>query len=266
MTTINAAQVPTARTNQLSFIWFEVKRLATEKAPLFFSIVLPVFFYLVFGKAQSYTDYPIGNGNVAGYVMLGLALFAGVTGVVGSAGSAVLENQAGWSRNLALTPLSSRTYFTAKAISISIRAILPIAAVFLTGALTGAHMPITAWLASFVITVVCCIPFGFYGLIWPLVSASPSVVSIAASSTVLLAFAGNLFIPLEGMLLDISRFTPLFGPALLARWPLAQGTITSMSSAGLSTEPPIFAVANFIVWTLIFVGLWALLNKGEKKR
>ena len=267
MTTVSPSPTTmNTRSRHLRFIWFEVKRLATEKAPLFFSIALPVFFYLVFGMAQSYTDFPIGNGNVAAYVMIGLALFAGVTGVVGSAGSAILENQSGWSRNLALTPLPSSTYFSAKATSIAIRAILPVSAVFLTGALTGAKMAPTAWILSFLITIACCIPFGFYGLVWPLISSSPSIVSVAASSSVVLGFIGNLFIPLGGTLLSISRFTPLYGPALLARWPLAQGHITSMSSPNFSSEPLSFAVANLIVWTIIFVGLWSALNKRDKKR
>ena len=265
-TDISPAHHHQTRSNQSQFIWYEVKRLSTEKAPLFFSIALPVFFYLVFGKAQSYADYPIGNGNVAAYVMIGLALFAGVTGVVGSAGSAVLENQSGWSRNLALTPLSTHTYLTAKATNIAIRAILPVAAVFLTGILTGAHMPLTSWIACFTITVLCCLPFGFYGLIWPMLSPAPSVVSIAASSAVVLGFAGNLFLPLEGTLLTISRFTPLYGPALLARWPLTHGQIANASSPDFLSELLFWAVTNLVVWTVVFVGAWAVLNKKDKKR
>ena len=40
---------------------------------------------------------------------------------------------------------------------------------------------------------------------------------------VIMAFLGNVFTPMSGLLLDIGRFTPLYGYAALARFPLTEG-------------------------------------------
>ena len=38
-----------------------------------------------------------------------------------------------------------------------------------------------------------------------------------------MAFLGNVFTPMSGFMLDLGRFTPLYGYAALARFPLTDG-------------------------------------------
>ena len=40
---------------------------------------------------------------------------------------------------------------------------------------------------------------------------------------VVLAFLGNVFTPMSGFMLDLGRFTPLYGYVALARFPLTDG-------------------------------------------
>ena len=65
--------------------------------------------------------------------MLGMAVYAGVTGAVGAAGSTITEAESGWSRQLALTPLRPWQLTLSNMCNVALRAILPIAAVFIVG-------------------------------------------------------------------------------------------------------------------------------------
>ena len=68
----------------LRFTGHELLRLRRDMATLFFSIGLPIFFYLIFGALQDYGDQKINGGNLAAFVMLGMAFYAGVVGAVGA--------------------------------------------------------------------------------------------------------------------------------------------------------------------------------------
>ena len=46
-----------------------------------------------------------------------------------------------------------------------------------------------------------------------------------------MAFLGNVFTPMSGLLLDIGRLTPLYGYAALARFPLTEGYLPDGSAA-----------------------------------
>ena len=40
-----------------------------------------------------------------------------------------------------------------------------------------------------------------------------------------MSFLGNVFTPMYGLILDIGRFTPLYGYAALARYPITEGDL-----------------------------------------
>ena len=84
--------------NTLSYIGHDLLRLRRELTVLVFSVVLPIFFYLLFGAMDDYTDEPVDGGNISALVMLGMAVYAGVTGAVGAAGSTITEAERGSSR------------------------------------------------------------------------------------------------------------------------------------------------------------------------
>ena len=251
-------------THTLRFAAHDVARMRYDFATLFFSIALPVFFYFIFGAAQDYGNEMMAGGNVAGYVMIGMALFAGVTGAVGAAGSTVVEHRTGWGRQLALTPLTNGQIQFAALLNILIRAVLPIAAVFIAGALSGVQIQGIDWLTSLLLTLLCSVPFGFYGLLWAQLIPSENSVAIASSSVVVLAFLGNVFVPLSGTMLDVGRFSPLYGMQMISRWPIAEGAYPLGMDFG--TDPLWPAIANIAVWTTLIVGSSMLLRGRQKAR
>lgn len=256
----------TATTRTLRFAAYDLRRLLGDWAMLFFSMVLPVVLYLVFGAAMGYGSERVGSGNVKAYVMVGMALYAGITGAVAAAGSVVVEADTGWGRQLALTPLTPGQLLFSNLLTIGVRAVLPVAAVFAVGALTGADMPAGDWALSGVLAAVCAVPFGFYGMVWSQLSPTQTSVSIAGTSVVVLAFLGNMFMPMPETLFLIGRFTPLYGAAALARWPLTDGVQSVSFGDGLVTDPLWWAVVSIVAWALVFVAVVTALRRREKGR
>ncbi|GAB3993664.1 ABC transporter permease [Nocardioides marmoraquaticus] len=243
----------------------ELKRLSRDRATLFFTTVLPGFFYVIFGATQDYADEPIGNGNIAMMIMVSMAAYGAVTATVSTGGTAALERMQGWGRQLGLTPLRDSTYVATKAVVAVLVAALPIALVFVLGALSGARAEASAWVLSAVVILVGASVFALYGLCFGLAFRSEAALSAASGSVVVLGFLGNIFVPLSGTLLDIARWTPLYGYVTLARYPVTEGVVVSGSEA-TTTESLWVAVANVGAWTLLLAVVATLLVRRGRSR
>lgn len=241
------------------FALLDLRRRLRSRVEMFFVVALPAFFYLVFGFGDSER---VGSGNVAMYVMLSMAAYGAVTATTSVAGSAVLERTLGWGRQLALTPMRPLTFVAAKtAIAMTIAAV-PIALIFTIGAFTGARGEWTDWVLGGIIVWLGSSLFAIYGLAVILVFRSENAVGIASGLIVIMAFLGNVFTPLTGLMLDLGRLTPLYGYAALARYPLTDGFT---AAAGVH-DPLWLPIANVAAWTVIFSALavWGM-RRGQER-
>ena len=224
----------------------DLRRTGRDVTNMFFIVALPVVMYLVFGSAQSYTDAPVLRGNVGAVVMVSMAVYGAVTATTTISGGAALERFQGWGRQLGLTPWSSAGYVTTKsAVAMTIAAV-PVALIGLVGALTGAEATPLAWVLSLGAAWLGSAVFSAYGLAAGMAFRSESALGVAGGSLVLLGFAGNLFVPLSGLMLDLARFTPLYGVNALARYPLTGGVI----SEGVS-DPLWLPILNVVAWAVL---------------
>jgi ABC-2 type transport system permease protein len=243
------------------FLGLELRRLARDYASLFFIAVLPAFLFLIFGT-QSYKTESIGVGNVGMLIMISMAAYGAVTATAGIGGMAAVERAQGWGRQLGLTPLRDSSYVVTKTLFALLVACLPVALVYLLGAVTGADGAARAWALSAAIVVAGAAVFGVYGLVVGLAFRTEAAVSAASGVLVVLAFLGNVFIPITGTLLTIGKFTPLYGYVALARYPLTGGE----SETG---TPDVLwqAIANVTVWAVIFLGaaIW-LVRRGRERQ
>jgi len=259
-----SVKITSTSTRTLRFAAHNLLRLRRNLTPLFFSTILPVFFYLLFGAMMDFGDTPFKGGNFAALEVISMALYGGVAGSVSAAGSAVTDAKTGWARQLALTPMRPHQLLWANLISIGFQALLPITAVFITGAATQATMQPQQWAQSFIACLLVSIPFGFYGLVWAMALPTDNSVAIASTSVVLFLFAANVFTPLTEPLMEWGRFTPLFGPVVLAQWPLAEGMQFLNGDEGIVVHPLWAAWLNFAVWTTIFLTACLLLRTRDK--
>lgn len=245
----------------VTFTLLEMRRITRNWVGMFFTAVLPAFFYLIFGSTVAAKGEAIGNGNVAMYVMISMAAYGAVTATTSVGGQAALERQQGWGRQLGLTPLPDSSYIAMKALIAMTVAAVPIALTYLLGALTGAAGSAQAWILSALLCLVGSAVFAVYGLLIGTAFRSEAAVSAASGTMVILAFLGNVFIPLSGVMLTIAKFTPLYGYAALARFPLTEGYL-----ADGSRDPLWVAVTNVVCWLLLFGGLAVVFVRRGRER
>ncbi|MDO5633699.1 MAG: ABC transporter permease [Micrococcus sp.] len=252
--TTPAQHTTTALGRLLAYTRRDFLRILRMVDSTFFVIVLPAALYLMFGAMSDWGSNTAGHGNVTAYTMSAMALYGAVLATTSIAGSAAVERQMGWGRQLSLTAFSARDYIVSKTLVAVSVAVLPTVLVLALGAATGAtYADFWRWFATGALIVLSAAPFALYGLAAALVFRSEAAVSAASGILVVLAFLGNLFVPLSGVMLDIGRFTPLFGASTLVRWPQAEGAMASMGPG----EPPVQLelwepILNLGAWTVIF--------------
>ncbi|MGD7708093.1 ABC transporter permease [Microlunatus sp. Y2014] len=251
----------------LAFAGHEFARNVRMFESTFFLIVLPTVLYLMFGALAAFGSAAVGHGNVATYNMIAMTIYGATMATSSIAGSAALERQQGWGRQLGLTGLTRSGYVLGKVVVALAMATLPILVVFVVGAATGAtfdawwRWPLTALLA-----LAGAIPFALYGLGAALLFRSEAAVSASSGLLVVLAFFGNLFMPLSGTLLEIARFTPLYGVAGLTRWPLLEGTIVSMDGSTPPSDQLWALVLNVVSWTAVFAVICLVAARRSTRR
>ncbi|MDR0482188.1 MAG: ABC transporter permease [Cellulomonadaceae bacterium] len=232
-------------------------------------IGLPVIMYLVFGSTGGSGDQVVGSANEQFYVMVSMAVYGAAMATTSIAGIAAIERIQGWGRQLALTPMTSTGFVVTKVTVALTYSFFAAGAVFIAGALTGAEGSASVWIRSFLLVWLTSGLFALFGLAIAQLFKSESAVSIATAGLVLLSFLGNLFVPLSGTMLNVARFTPMYGISGLARWPQMHGAIIDNTVASMAEWPhdSLWAlILNVLVWALIFGGIATLAVTRSRKR
>jgi ABC-2 type transport system permease protein len=218
---------------------------------LAFTLAMPVAMYLLFGAGMGYGTLSAGNGNVSFYVMTSMAAYGTAVAMSSLTSLAATEAKQGWGRQLAMTPLTTTGYAITKLLTAVAFAALALLAVFAAGWFTGASVDgVWRWVATAGIILSLGLMFGLYGLGVGLFFSSDSAAALASISMTFFAFFGNVFMPLDGVMLDIARFTPLYGFVALSRWPLTEGQLTTGQTDGMG-----MLLLNIAVWLMVFVVL-----------
>lgn len=229
---------------------------------LAFILAMPVVMYLLFGASSDFGSRQAGNGNVAFYVMTSMAAYGSAVAMSSLTSLASAESKQGWGRQLAMTPLTTAGYVATKVITALSFAVLSLLAVFTAGAMTGAAADdLWRWFATAGIILGIGLIFGLFGLGVGLFFTADSAAALASISMTFFAFFGNVFMPLDGVMLDIARFTPLYGFVSLSRWPLTDGMLTTGQ-----TDQMWAVLLNVAVWVGVFVALVVAGIKRSKAR
>lgn len=215
---------------------------------LAFTLAMPVVMYIIFGASASYGTMSAGHGNVSFYVMISMAAYGTAVAMSSLTSLAASESKQGWGRQLAMTPLGTTGYALTKLLTAVTFAALALVAVFVAGIVTGATADDTwRWVAAAGIILGIGLMYGLYGLGVGLFFNADSAAALASISMTFFAFFGNVFMPLDGVMLDLARFTPLYGFVALSRWPLTDGTLTTGQ-----TDPLWTVLLNIVVWLVLF--------------
>ncbi len=246
------------------FIIIELKRLARDPVSVFFVALLPVFLYLAYAWGVSLPTGVLGSNDVDAYVMVGMAAYGAATAAANVSGHAAIERLQGWGRQLSLTPLTDGGFVAVKAIVAMVVSIVPIIGTFLVGWLSGVSLAPATWLLLGSILLGGSTMWAAYGLIPALAFRSEAAVAAATGGLVILAFLGNVFIPLGGTALAVARWSPLYGYVSLARYPVTFGQ--PILAGGAGAEPWWVPALNVAAWSLLFaVAAWRLVARSRSR-
>lgn len=241
--------------------------LTTLRRPdtIFFTIIMPLGMYLLFGTMSEFSTADVGHGNVSAAIMINMSVYSAAIAATSVASSAAVEQAGGWGRQIALTPGGMRRYVLTKLVTALAIATTPVVLIFVTGFLTGAQIDTMGrWLASFGLCLLAAVPFSCFGLAAGLWFPAEGAVGVASASISVFAFLGNLFMPLSGGLFTLAHYTPLYGPGGLAVR-LIQGDLVA-TMEGTVSEPLWYSLTNLVVWTTIFIILCLLARRRTTAR
>jgi len=242
-------RVPPLGGFNLTLLRIELKRMLRNRRTIIFTLVFPAALFFAFGSGEQWND-SVGNGNVAAYIMVSMALYgAALTAAAGGA-SVALERSVGWSRQLRLTPLSPTSYILVKALVALTLGAIAIAVVNAAGIVQQKpSMPVGVWASCAVLTLFCTLVFAALGVFVGYLVPGENAMQVLGPGLAILSFLGNVFIPITqgSTMWYVASLTPMFGVAEISRAPL-------------TGELPWYAVVNAVVWFAIFVlgGAWRM--------
>lgn len=146
-----------------AYLRFELRRLVRDPRLMFFSIIGPVATYLIFSGWSAGDRLEGLAAPVA--VMIGLAGYGAVAGVLMIGSAVAQERAAGWLYQLRVTPLPAGRVVAVKALVGSLTAIPPVIAVGVAAAVQH-HVDLSAgrWVVLLLLMWVGTVPFALLGL------------------------------------------------------------------------------------------------------
>jgi ABC-2 type transport system permease protein len=190
----------------------EVVRAFRNRRFFVFSLGFPLILYFVIAGSQSGDKNFAGTGvSAALFYMAGLVSFGTMSSMISTGGRIAGERQAGWTRQLRITPLTSGSYFRAKVLTAYAMSCLTIAVLYLSGAILGVRMPANQWLEMTGLILVGLLPFAALGIALGHMLNVDSIGPAMGGLVALLALVGGTWFPVNhGFLHDLGQFLPSY--------------------------------------------------------
>ena len=182
-----------------TYVAFEIRRTFRNKRFLVFSLGFPLLLFLITaGANRDVTDYSGTGISLPLYFMVGMAAWGAMAAELAGGARIAAERQAGWLRQLRLTPLTSRTYFSAKILGGYGMALLSLAVLFTAGVLFGVRMEPLAWVRMTALMLIGLIPFAVLGILLGHMLTTETMGPAIGGLTALLALLGGSWGPAGG--------------------------------------------------------------------
>jgi ABC-2 type transport system permease protein len=198
--------------NGLLYTRFELLRAFRNRRFFMFSLIFPLILYFVIAVPQRNTTDFAGTGISAPlYYMAGLASFGTMMSMISSGGRIAGERQAGWTRQLRITPLSPRSYFRAKVLASYALAITSLILLYIAGASLGVSLSAAKWLEMTALILVGLLPFAALGITLGHLMNVDSIGPVTGGTVSLLALVSGTWFPVtHGFLHDVGQFLPSY--------------------------------------------------------
>ena len=221
-----------------TYLRYEVIRTFRNRRFLVFSLAIPLI--LFFSIAGAHRTAVLDGISFPRYYMTGMAAWGTMVATISSGGRIAAERQVGWTRQMRITPLSVRTYFSVKVVSGYLMALLTMVALFASGVALGVRLSAGQWLVMTGLLLVGLIPFSVLGILLGHLVKVDSLGPALGGITTLFALLGGAWGPLAtgGVFLTVVKCIPSY-------W-LVQAGKSALGSGGWPPE----------AW--IVIGVWSL--------
>ncbi|BBH67498.1 ABC transporter [Actinoplanes sp. OR16] len=239
-----------------AYLRFELRRLLRDPRIAFFSIIGPVATYLIFSSWS-------GDDRLEGLaapvaVMIGLACYGALAGVL-MVGSAVSQERAsGWLRQLRVTPLPAGRVVAVKALLCTATALPPVLAVGAAASFQHhVDLPAARWIAVLLLTWAGALPFALLGLAIGYGLSPQIAMSVNFLVFLALSVLGGLLAPADYFpdgLRGFAHLLPTYRYAELG-WRSAAGEAPSLTGTAL-----------LVAWSAVFAVLAAVAYRRSTVR
>jgi len=226
-----------------SYARFELLRALRNRRFFFFSLGFPLVLYFVIAGPNRNVSNFAGTGVSAPlYYMASLAAFGTMMSMISSGARIAGEREAGWTRQLRITPLSVRSYFRAKVSTSYAMAVISLVLLYLSGISLGVSLPVHSWLAMTGLILVALLPFAALGIALGHVLTVDSIGPVTGGTVSLLALLSGTWFPVT------SGFLHELGQCLPSYWLVQAGRVSLHGQAWGATGWLVVSA-----WTVVLV-------------
>ena len=191
---------------------YELLRTVRERRLMFFGFGFPLVLYFIIAVPNRHMQDFANSGVTAPlYYMVSLASFGTMMSMVSLGGRIAGEREAGWTRQLRITPLSPRAYLRAKVMTGYTMAALSLGLLYIAGAALGVSLSAGEWVRTTLLIAVALLPFAALGIGLGHLLTVDSVGPAIGGTVSLLALVSGTWFPItSGFLHDLGQFLPSY--------------------------------------------------------
>jgi ABC-2 type transport system permease protein len=239
----------------LTYLRYELLRTIRNRRFLIFSLAFPLVLYLT--VAGAHKSLSLDGVSFPLYYLSGMAAWGSMNAVISSGARIAQERSVGWTRQLRITPLSTRDYFIAKILSGYLMALFSIVVLGVAGSIIGVRLSALQWLTMLGLILVGLIPFAILGILLGHLVSVDSLGPVIGGGTSLFALLGGAYGPLAtgGVFLTIVKYLPSY-------WLVQAGR----SALGGGNAWPQEAWIVLAVWSIVSARLAARVYRRDTAR
>lgn len=240
--------------NTLTYTRYEVLRGFRNRRFFIFSMIFPLVLFIVVAGSNRHAkvlgiSFPL-------YYMTGMIAYGTMIALMGSGARIAAERAVGWTRQMKITPLPMRTYFSAKILSGYAISAVTVILLAIAGTSYGVRLSAGAWATLIGLVIVGLIPFAVIGIIIGHLLTPEAIGPGLGGLSALFALLGGAWFPLAtgGTLLTIVKLLPSY-------W-LVQAGKTAYGGSGWPLEGWLVMIA----WTVVGlrVAYWVYRRDGAR--
>ncbi len=194
----------------VSYTRAELLRTVRNRRFLIFAVGFPLVLFWVIAGPQSDQKNFNGTGvSVVLWYMTSMAAYGSMIAVMSGGARISLERQVGWTRQLRISPLKIRTYFTTKVGVAYVTSVSVMLLLYVSGFVLGVRLPAGRWLGMTGLILLGLVPFAALGILLGHLLKADTMGPALGGGVGLLALISGFWFPItSGVIHDIGQYLP----------------------------------------------------------